>query len=167
MELRSTHYLPAVMKPTCLLIIALLALALAAERSHQLAPDPKLDTQSDADYQADELEQIVPKKIDYIEDSSKPVWFERFARLLQAAGRPKAAELSALWRRNVDNSQVTPALPEPLADLQRARPDLEFDPDTNTLRSKSTVPEIDSIGGLDLDDLRRLVPAEPAAGGEQ
>lgn len=160
MELRSTS---PIIKLAPLLIILIL-LALAAEQTYQYSPDPRLDTQSDADYQTDELERIIPNKVDYIDDASRPVWFERFARILQTAGRPKATELSMLSRRNVDNSQAAP-MTGALApiELTLIRTDLEFDPDTNSLKSKSNVPEIDSITGLDLNELRRSEPKpEPA-----
>lgn len=156
MELRSTK--SPIMRLASLLII-LLSLTAAAEQTYQYSPEPNLDTQSDADYQTDELERIVPKKVEYIDDASRPVWFDRFARILQTAGKPKAAELSLLWRRDVDNSFEAPvaATTAPI-DLTQIRADLEFDPATNSLKSKSNVPEIDLITGLDLFELRRSEP---------
>lgn len=127
---------------------------------------PKLDTISDADYQVDELEQLAPLDVDYIDASKQPQWFNKIATIFKSSDD----EIKSAWTK--DNAKRAPTVVSSAAHKSAASHLSRRSEDSSRAshlepqaigRGLQGVPELDQVTGLDLNELRRSSQSEAAA----
>lgn len=138
-----------------LVAVLLINTSLTSHGQVQASP-PRLDAIDDADYQADELEHLVPKEVDYIDTSKQPQWFNRIATLFKSSDSEILTK--STLTSDTEPQEISRLLHrKPFSHLGRRSQQENWTQVNPTFITSNfqSVPEIDEVTGLDLNELRR------------